>query len=164
MKIAAPTLLTLMLAVSGCGGTRPPCSASTCEGCCDATGVCRIGTANDACGAKGGSCAVCASACMAGACAVTGGGMDAGSSMDAGTTCQPSTEAPTGRSDLGGALVLSEFTGAAAELHQAYLVNPHDLVGVKDAICAALNQSPAEGRLRMRALRRQVLKIGRAHV
>ena len=61
------------------------------------------------------------------------------------------------RSDLGGALVLSEFTGAAAELHQAYLVNPHDLVGVKDAICAALNQSPAEGRLRMRALRRQVL-------
>ncbi len=28
--------------------------------------------------------------------------MDAGSSMDAGSTCQPSTEAPTGRSDLGG--------------------------------------------------------------
>ena len=42
------------------------------------------------------------------------------------------------RSDLGGALVLSEFTGAAAELRQAYLVNPHDLDGVKDAIEAAL--------------------------
>ncbi len=61
------------------------------------------------------------------------------------------------RPDLGGALVLSEFTGAAAELRQAYLVNPHDLDGVKDAIEAALNQDPEEGRLRMRALRRQVL-------
>ena len=37
------------------------------------------------------------------------------------------------RSDLGGALVLSEFTGAAAELRQAYLTNPHDLDGVKDS-------------------------------
>ena len=44
------------------------------------------------------------------------------------------------RSDLGGALVLSEFTGAAAELRQAYLANPHHLEGVKDAIEEALNQ------------------------
>ena len=61
------------------------------------------------------------------------------------------------RSDLGGALVLSEFTGAAAELRQAYLVNPHDLEGVKDAIEAALNQPVEEGRRRMRSMRRQVL-------
>jgi trehalose 6-phosphate synthase len=61
------------------------------------------------------------------------------------------------RSDLGGALVLSEFTGAAAELRRAYLVNPHDLDGVKDSIEAALNQSAEDGRLRMRAMRRQVL-------
>ena len=61
------------------------------------------------------------------------------------------------RSDLGGALVLSEFTGAAAELRQAYLTNPHDLEGVKDAIEAALNQDPEDGRRRMRAMRRQVL-------
>jgi trehalose 6-phosphate synthase len=61
------------------------------------------------------------------------------------------------RSDLGGALVLSEFTGAAAELRQAYLTNPHDLEGVKDTIEAAINQTPEEGRRRMRALRRQVL-------
>ena len=61
------------------------------------------------------------------------------------------------RSDLGGALVLSEFTGAAAELRQAYLTNPHHPQGVKDAIEAALNQSPEEGRRRMRLLRRQVL-------
>jgi trehalose 6-phosphate synthase len=61
------------------------------------------------------------------------------------------------RSDLGGALVLSEFTGAAAELRQAYLVNPHDLERVKDTIEAALNQPVEEGRRRMRSLRRQVL-------
>jgi trehalose 6-phosphate synthase len=61
------------------------------------------------------------------------------------------------RNDLGGALVLSEFTGAAAELRQAYLVNPHGLEGVKDTIEDALNQLPEDGRRRMRALRRQVL-------
>ena len=60
-------------------------------------------------------------------------------------------------SDLDGALVLSEFTGAATELRQAYLTNPHDLEGVKDAIEAALNQAPEEGIRRMRAMRRQVL-------
>lgn len=48
-------------------------------------------------------------------------------------------------SDLGGALVLSEFTGAAAELRKAYLTNPHDLEGVKDAIAAAVDQTEEEG-------------------
>ena len=33
-----------------------------------------------------------------------------------------------------GALVLSEFAGAAKELRQAYLVNPHDINGLKDAL------------------------------
>ncbi|GGC74383.1 trehalose-6-phosphate synthase [Hoyosella rhizosphaerae] len=61
------------------------------------------------------------------------------------------------RSDLGGALLLSEFTGAAMELRQSYLVNPHDLDGVKDTLIEALTQSKDEGRSRMRALRRQVL-------
>jgi trehalose 6-phosphate synthase len=61
------------------------------------------------------------------------------------------------RHDLGGALVLSEFAGAAAELTSAFLVNPHDLDGVKNALHEALNVDPDEGRRRMRALRRQVL-------
>ena len=39
------------------------------------------------------------------------------------------------RGDLGGALVLSEFAGAAAELKQAFLVNPHDIAGVKTSWC-----------------------------
>lgn len=61
------------------------------------------------------------------------------------------------RHDLGGALLLSEFAGAAAELTSAFLVNPHNLDGVKDALLAALDVEEAEGRRRMRALRRQVL-------
>ncbi|RVW06794.1 alpha,alpha-trehalose-phosphate synthase (UDP-forming) [Rhodococcus spongiicola] len=61
------------------------------------------------------------------------------------------------RSDLGGALLLSEFTGAAAELRQAFLCNPHDLDDVKDKMEAALHQKREDGRRHMRALRRQVL-------
>lgn len=60
------------------------------------------------------------------------------------------------RTDNGGALVLSEFTGAAAELPEAYLVNPHDLDGLKDTIVRALEAAPAENRARMRAMRRHV--------
>ena len=56
-----------------------------------------------------------------------------------------------------GALVLSEFAGAAAELRQAYLSNPHDLEGVKDAIMAAAADPEDDRRRRMRSLRRQVL-------
>ncbi|HEY0637239.1 MAG TPA: trehalose-6-phosphate synthase [Pseudonocardiaceae bacterium] len=61
------------------------------------------------------------------------------------------------RHDLGGALVLSEFAGAAGELTSAFLVNPYDIEGVKDAMAAALTIDPEEGRRRMRSLRRQVL-------
>jgi trehalose 6-phosphate synthase len=61
------------------------------------------------------------------------------------------------RSDLGGVLVLSEFAGAAIELKDAVLVNPHDTDGVKNALHAALTMTPAEGRKRMKALRKQVL-------
>lgn len=61
------------------------------------------------------------------------------------------------RSDLGGALVLSEFTGAAAELRQAYLCNPHDTSSVEDAMMFAIEQQPDAGKRHMRAMRRQVL-------
>lgn len=61
------------------------------------------------------------------------------------------------RGDLGGALVLSEFTGAAMELQQSYLVNPHDLDGVKNMIMTALHQDTESGRRRMSALHRQVM-------
>jgi trehalose 6-phosphate synthase len=59
--------------------------------------------------------------------------------------------------DLSGALVLSEFAGAAEELSSAFLVNPHDIDGLKDTMVAALNVPAEDGRRRMRTLRRQVL-------
>jgi trehalose 6-phosphate synthase len=60
------------------------------------------------------------------------------------------------RYDENGALVLSEFTGAADELTSAFGVNPHDIDGVKDAIVRATAIGPAEARRRMRSMRRQV--------
>ena len=60
------------------------------------------------------------------------------------------------RTDNGGALVLSEFTGAAVELPEAYLINPHDVDGMKDTLVKALNASPSENRARMRAMRKHV--------
>jgi trehalose 6-phosphate synthase len=57
-----------------------------------------------------------------------------------------------------GTLVLSEFTGAARELRQAYLVNPHDINGLKDRILEAINDSPRNKARRMRVMRRQVFE------
>jgi trehalose 6-phosphate synthase len=56
------------------------------------------------------------------------------------------------RVDSGGALVLSEFAGASGELRQAFLCNPHDLDGVKDALMRAIHVDPVEGRKRMNAM------------
>jgi trehalose 6-phosphate synthase len=55
-----------------------------------------------------------------------------------------------------GALVLSEFAGAAQELRDAILVNPHDLDGLKQAIRHAVDLDPNEGTARMRRMRRIV--------
>ncbi|MGL5859576.1 MAG: alpha,alpha-trehalose-phosphate synthase (UDP-forming) [Angustibacter sp.] len=62
----------------------------------------------------------------------------------------------TCRWDEGGALVLSEFTGSAGELGQAFICNPHDIAGLKATINRALDADPREKRRRMRALRRRV--------
>jgi trehalose 6-phosphate synthase len=52
-----------------------------------------------------------------------------------------------------GALVLSEFAGAAAELEQAFLVNPHDVDGLKETLMRALGADPADLAARMAAMR-----------
>jgi trehalose 6-phosphate synthase len=67
------------------------------------------------------------------------------------------------RSDLGGALVLSEFAGAAAELKQAFLVNPHDIAGVKNQLMRALRVDPADGAKRMRSMRRHLYRNDLEH-
>jgi trehalose-6-phosphate synthase len=67
------------------------------------------------------------------------------------------------RYDDTGALVLSEFTGAADELSGAFLVNPHDIEGMKDVIMRAATVPPAEARRRMRAMRRRVRDFDVSH-
>jgi trehalose 6-phosphate synthase len=62
------------------------------------------------------------------------------------------------RDDEDGVLVLSKFTGAAVELHDALLVNPYDIDGVSETIFTALEMEPAERRNRMRRMRRQVME------
>ena len=62
------------------------------------------------------------------------------------------------RGDLDGVLVLSEFAGAAAELRQSLLVNPHDIAGVKAQLVRALRMDPRERAKRMRAMRRYLTK------
>jgi trehalose 6-phosphate synthase len=57
------------------------------------------------------------------------------------------------RTDDSGALVLSEFTGAAGELTQAHLVNPHDTDALKDAMVAALESTPEEQSRRIGPMR-----------
>ena len=67
------------------------------------------------------------------------------------------------RYDETGALVLSEFTGAADELGSAFLVNPHDIAGLKDAIVRAARMSPSDARRRMRSMRRRVAEYDVSH-
>lgn len=55
-----------------------------------------------------------------------------------------------------GVLVLSEFAGAAYELTEALLVNPHDIEGLKRAILSALSLPEGEISRRMRLLRATV--------
>jgi trehalose 6-phosphate synthase len=55
-----------------------------------------------------------------------------------------------------GALVLSEFAGAADELRQAFLVNPYDINGMKAQMLAAYDAEPKDLGRRMRAMRKTV--------
>ena len=63
------------------------------------------------------------------------------------------------RNDLGGVLVLSEFTGAAEELTEAVLVNPYDVDGTAEALHRALVMPEQERRRRMQALREHVTAV-----
>jgi len=62
------------------------------------------------------------------------------------------------RLDHDGVLVLSEFTGAADELTDAVLVNPHDEEALKSAIETAVAMHRHERRQRMERMRALVIK------
>ena len=52
--------------------------------------------------------------------------------------------------------MLSEFAGAATELRQAFLCNPHDPEGVKDALLRAVHVDRTEARRRIRIMQRHL--------
>jgi len=62
------------------------------------------------------------------------------------------------RFDNDGALVLSEFAGAADELRQAWLVNPYDINGMKSALLEASRAQSRDLTRRMRAMRKTVIQ------
>ncbi len=62
------------------------------------------------------------------------------------------------RTDEDGGLVLSEFTGAANQMSDAWLVNPYDIDGVKRSIMDAANAALPESQRRMSALRHGVFE------
>jgi trehalose 6-phosphate synthase len=62
------------------------------------------------------------------------------------------------RADNAGALVLSEFAGAAAEFEDAFLVNPHDVDGLKETLLQAMEATPADLERRMTAMREHLTR------
>lgn len=64
------------------------------------------------------------------------------------------------RGDLGGTLVLSEFAGAARELRQAYMCNPHDINSIKDALMRAVEADRSVAAKRMHSMRRYLRDHG----
>jgi trehalose 6-phosphate synthase/phosphatase len=66
----------------------------------------------------------------------------------------------TARVDGSGAIVLSEFAGAAPEMRGgALMVNPYDETGVAQALHEAVTMPPAEQKRRMRNLRRHISRF-----
>jgi trehalose 6-phosphate synthase len=62
------------------------------------------------------------------------------------------------RFDNDGALVLSEFAGAAEELRQAWQINPYDINGMKSALLDAYRADERDISRRMKAMRKQVME------
>ena len=60
------------------------------------------------------------------------------------------------RGDENGVLILSQFTGAAAELSEALLVNPFAIDECAEAIAKAISMQEAEQRRRMQRMRARV--------
>lgn len=62
------------------------------------------------------------------------------------------------RFDDTGALVLSEFAGAAEQLSQAFIVNPFDLNALAATLDEAISTASFQGNPQMKALRRSVIR------
>ena len=62
------------------------------------------------------------------------------------------------RTDSTGALVLSEFTGSAEQLGDAWMVNPYDIAGLKESIRQATRAGEEEHTRRMTSMRHVVFE------
>lgn len=62
------------------------------------------------------------------------------------------------RAEDTGAVILSEFTGAANQLREAFIVNPYDIEAVKRALSSVATSTPEELTRRMQALRANVFE------
>lgn len=56
------------------------------------------------------------------------------------------------RNDEDGVLILSQFTGASREFHDAFIVNPYDIEEIADSIHSSLNMPPDERKARMQRM------------
>lgn len=82
-RLLAP--LSLLLTLLACSPTSP-CNATTCQGCCDPSGVCKTGDVDSSCGSGGLNCNVCSGGqrCTERVCKIPPV-VDAGTEVDAGT-------------------------------------------------------------------------------
>ena len=98
-----------------CGScsSGPTCSASNCNGCCDQSGSCQLGTTTEACGASGGQCTACGTGlqCLAGRCSASSGG---GSGTGGSGTGGGGSSAGGGSSSGGGAATGGGVGGGGA--------------------------------------------------
>ncbi|MEW5743517.1 MAG: hypothetical protein AB1938_31690, partial [Myxococcota bacterium] len=82
--LVAPLALSAVLLLGSSCSPKPveKCSASSCNGCCDAAGVCQTGVLPEACGTGGLACFACApgQTCQFGVCITStiGGGPGGG--------------------------------------------------------------------------------------
>ena len=60
------------------------------------------------------------------------------------------------RDDELGVLILSQFTGAARELHEALIINPYHIEQGAEALYRAITMPDIEQRERMRSMRQRV--------
>jgi trehalose 6-phosphate synthase len=62
------------------------------------------------------------------------------------------------RGDLSGALILSQFTGAARELTDAILINPYSIEEFADSIKLAIEMPKEEKKKRMENMRKVIIE------
>ena len=62
-------------------------------------------------------------------------------------------EETAARDDEAGVLILSQFTGASRELHDALIINPYDIDQVAEALHYALTMDTHEQKTRMGKMR-----------